>query len=282
MHSKKISVALSGGAAAGFAHIAIMQAFEDLGLTPYAIAGTSMGALIGAAWANGMNSAEIMDYANDIWSNKASLIAKFWKLKSRQSKELFRGGNIIQFDAMDVLDIFMPAHYPQSFEELKIPFTAVASDYYNWEEVHFTKGEMKIAIAASIAIPAVFKPIIYKDTLLVDGGCVNPMPFDVLPSDSDLILAADILGGPKRAEDEKMPSPLTSVMGASTLFMQSIINQKIKENHPHILLRPKGRKFNAMEFNKFNEIVENAQPLREEAKVQIQRMIEVQQKNRLT
>ncbi len=170
----------------------------------------------------------------------------------------------------------LPSNYPHSFEELKIPFIAVASDYYNWGEVHFTKGDMKIAIAASIAIPAVFKPIVYGDTLLVDGGCVNPMPFDVLPKESDLILAADILGGPRRQADEKTPSVLNSIMGASTLFMQSIINQKLKQQYPHILLRPKGRKFNAMEFGKFNEIIENAQPLRVEAKNQLHRMIEVQ------
>lgn len=277
MHSKKISVALSGGAAAGFAHIAVVQAFEDLGVTPYAISGTSMGALIGAAWSGGMDSHEIIGYADDIWNNKGTLIAKFWKLKSRQSKELFRGGNIIQFDAEDVLDIFMPPDYPQTFEELRIPFTAVAADYYNWDEVLFRTGEIKKAVAASIAIPAVFKPVIYKDTLLVDGGCVNPMPFDVLPKDSDLVLAADILGGPRRPDDDKLPTVLNSVLGASALFMQSIINQKLKLQYPHILLRPKGRKFNAMEFNKFKEIIENAQPLREEAKNQLHRMIEVQQ-----
>lgn len=282
MHNKKISVALSGGAAVGFGHIAVIQAFEDLGLTPYAISGTSMGALLGAAWAGGMSSQEIIDYAEGLWHNKAALITKFWKLKSRQSKELFGKGNIIQFDAEDVLDIFMPPQYPKNFDDLSIPFTAVASDYYNWNELHFNKGEIKIAIAASIAIPAVFKPVAYKDTLLVDGGCVNPMPFDVLPSDSDIIVAADILGGPRRNEKNEPPSPLNSVMGASSLFMQSIINQKLKLKYPHILLRPSGRKFNAMDFHKFNEIIVNAQSLREEAKIQLHRMIEVQEAHQIT
>ncbi len=283
MNTKKISVALSGGGAAGFAHIPLIQAFEDLGLTPYAISGTSMGALLGAAWANGMTSIDIISHCEDLWSHKTDLLKKFWKLKSKQSKQIFTGGGIIQFNARDVLNLFMPQSYPKTFEELKVPFTAVASDFYDWKETHFTKGDINLAIAASIAIPAIFKPIAYENTLLVDGGCVNPMPFDVLPSESDIIIAVDVLGGPLRPQDiNKFPSALNTVLGASDLLMQSIINQKLKTCHPHILLRPNTRDFKVLEFYRFNEIIQQSQHIREDVKYQLDRMIEVQEQHFLT
>ncbi len=277
MHNKKISVALSGGGAAGFAHIPIIQAFEDLGIKPYAISGTSMGALLGAAWAGGMTSTDIINHCEELWSDKTELLKKFWKLKSRQSKEIFRGGGIIQFNPSDVLNLFMPSDYPQRFEELKIPFTAVAADFYDWKEKHFTKGDINLAIAASIAIPAIFKPVFYKNTLLVDGGCVNPMPFDVLPTDSDIIIACDVLGGPLRPKDvAKPPSALNTILGASDLLMQSIINQKLQTCYPHILLRPDTRAFKVLEFHHFAEIIDSAQHLREDIKRQLDRILEVQ------
>ncbi len=283
MYNKRISVALSGGGASGFAHIPLIQAFEDLGISPYAISGTSMGALLGAAWANGMTSVDIINHCESLWNNKTELIKKFWKLKSKQSKEIFRGGGIIQFDASDVLNLFMPKDYPKTFKNLKIPFMAVASDFYDWKEVHFSDGNMILAIAASIALPAIFKPIAYENTLLIDGGCVNPMPFDLLPCESDIIIAVDVLGGPLRPYDiKKKPSALNTILGASDLLMQSIINQKLKTRYPHILLRPDTRDFKVLEFYRFNEIIQKAQHIREEVKYQLDRMIEVQEQHSST
>lgn len=283
MHRKKISVALSGGGAAGFAHIPLIQAFEDLGLKPHAIAGTSMGALLGAAWASGMNSGDIITHCEDLWNDKTELLKKFWKLKSKQSKEIFKGGGIIQFDPSDVLHLFMPSGYPKTFDELKIPFTAVAADFYDWKEKHFTEGDINLAIASSIAIPAIFKPVFYENTLLVDGGCVNPMPFDVLPDDSDIIVACDVLGGPLRPESlKKRPSALNAILGASDLLMQSIINQKLKTRYPHILLRPDTRAFKVLEFHRFDEIIHSSQHIREDVKTQLDRILEVQERQSLT
>lgn len=264
MQPYKISVALSGGGALGFAHIAAIQAFDDLGLSPYALSGTSMGSIIGAAWAKGLDSKEILDFCEEQLSNKASLMAKLLKLKGKQSKNLFQGGNIIQFDALAVLDMFLPEPFPKHFDELQIPLCIVATDFYEWKEVHFRKGNLSSAVASSIAIPAIFEVVSVAGRHLIDGGCTNPMPFDCLPEDSDLTLAIDVLGGPKMRQAS--PSAKESLLGGMHILMQSIINEKLKHRTPDILAYPELNDYGALEFHKFKSIIADAQSMREKVK----------------
>lgn len=264
MQPYKISVALSGGGALGFAHIAAIQAFDDLGLKPYALSGTSMGSIIGSAWAKGLDSYEILEFCHEQLSNKAALMAKLLKLKGKQSRNLFQGGNIIQFDALAVLDMFLPEPFPKQFDELCIPLCIVATDFYGWKEVHFCAGNLSAAVASSIAIPSIFAPVLVNDRYLIDGGCVNPMPFDALPDDSDLIVAVDVLGGPKKKTSP--PSAKESLVGGAHILMQSIINEKLKHRTPDILAYPELNDYGVLEFHKFGDIINNAQPMREKIK----------------
>ncbi len=272
MQSYKISVALSGGGALGFAHIAAVQAFDDLGLKPYALSGTSMGSIIGAAWAKGLDSKEMIDFCKDQLSNKATLMTKLLKLKGRQSKNLFQGGNIIQFNAPSVVEMFLTDPFPKHFDELCIPLCIVATDFYGWKEVHFRAGNLSIAVASSIAIPALFEPVFVEGRYLVDGGCVNPMPFDCLPSDSDLVVAVDVLGGPQKQQTP--PSAKDSLTGSAHILMQSIINEKLKHRSPDIVAYPGLYDYAVLEFHKFDRIIKDSQPMRERIKYLIDQKLQ--------
>ncbi len=273
MQPLKISIALSGGGALGLAHIAAVQAFEDLGLTPYAISGTSMGSIIGAAWASGMDSYEMLQFCQEQLADRPHMMANLLKLKTKQSLNLLQGGNFAQFDAADVVEMFLPAPFPTHFDTLNIPLCVVATDFYAWKEVWFKAGNLTCAIACSIAIPAVFSPVYVDGRYLVDGGCVNPMPFDALPEESDLIVAVDVLGGPRKKSPTDAPNTRDVLIGGAHILMQSIINEKLKRRAPDLLAYPELSDFLALEFHKCDAILKHSQSMREKLKYSLERKI---------
>ena len=115
----RIGLALGGGAAHGFAHIPILEAFDELGIRPAMIAGTSMGAVIGAAYASGMSGAEIRDYALRVFHSRSEFLARLWQLRPRRISEINFGFG--QYDLERVLAAFMPGTLARSFDELRLP-----------------------------------------------------------------------------------------------------------------------------------------------------------------
>lgn len=160
------------------------------------------------------------------------------------------------------------------FSELSIPFQAIAADYYKAEEVRFSKGSLVDAVAASIAIPFVFKPVHLNNTVLIDGGVVNPLPFDVLPSDCDIVIAVDVVGTPRKPEKRKSPSATESVFGATQILMQTISQEKLKMRPPDLSIFPNIKQYQVLDFLKAREILEDSAGLREEVKVELDRKIE--------
>ena len=177
---KSIGLALGGGGARGIAHIIVLEVFDDLGLKPAAISGTSIGAIMGAAYAAGMSGQEIRERAVDFYSQRRAVLAKLWRARPVQFTDLIRGRFLqTQFDAETVLESFVPGIeiLPETFEGLKIPLKVVACDFYGWCETVLDTGPLRPAIAASIAIPSVFKPVPVHGRMQIDGGAFNPLPF---------------------------------------------------------------------------------------------------------
>ena len=184
----KIGLALGGGGARGLAHIPVLEAFDDLGLKHT----RSPAPLSVRSWVPAMPA----DLAVLI---SARLPFRRWPtgtLSSRKSGNCVLDGSFnvfknapLQLDPHKVLEIFIGAHIKNTFEELDISLRILATDFYGCKEVAFESGPLLPAIAASIAIPAVFKPVQHQERLLVDGGAVNPLPFDELTSSCDIVVA---------------------------------------------------------------------------------------------
>lgn len=262
--AEKISIAFSGGGALGFGHIALVQAMEDLGLKPYELSGTSMGAIIAVSWAYGMDSQQMISYFENLVDHRSRLLGKVLKLKTRQSKSFFTGGSVFQFNALDMLNIFTPKDFPENFHQLKIPTTIVATDFYSWQERRFSSGKIMPAMAGSIAIPGIFEAVEFEDQYLIDGGCTNPMPVDALSKESDITIGVDVLSGPKG--ELLRPDIKDALTGGARILMQSIIKEKMKAYRPHIFLDPNLRKYGTLEFHKFGDILADSQKMREKAK----------------
>jgi len=258
----RIGLALGSGGARGLAQIPVLEALDELGVKPVKIAGTSIGAIMGAAYASGLSGREVREITLRLFSDRNSVLSRLWQLRPKRFKDVFRAGPV-QFDPERVLDVFISEYLPDRFEELNIPLRLVATDFYGCEEADFESGPLLPAIAASIAIPALFRPVQIDGRYLIDGGIVNPLPFDGLRSSCDIVIGVDVVGAPVRREEREDLSMLDSLFGSSQILMQTITRQKLKTDQPDILIRPPHDTIRVLDFLKADLILENAEPLKE-------------------
>lgn len=183
LNNKKIGLALGSGGARGLAHIGVIKVLEANKIPIDIITGTSMGALIGSAYAS----------HGDIELLEKTYLAIQWKKIIRLSSDLsvFSGGLV----AGDKIKNFIQSELgcAQKFSDLKIPFGAVATDISNGENVFLTEGNLPEAVRASISFPGVFKPIEIDNRWLIDGGAVDPVPVDLAKSlGADFVIAVNL------------------------------------------------------------------------------------------
>src|SRR5689334_14499495 len=133
----RIGVALGGGSARGLTHIPYIEAMDELGLKPSVIAGTSIGALLGSGWANGMSGAELRDHSFKVLGTMRIIASRIWGTQFRNLGTVFQNGLSMQLDAMHVVDNFLPEVFPHDFQELKIPLYVIATDFQSWHQAVF-------------------------------------------------------------------------------------------------------------------------------------------------
>ncbi len=218
----RTGLVLSGGAARGLAHIGVLKALEEQGVRIDAIAGTSMGAVIGGLYASGYTVAELEQLARTLdWRQVLSddpprpdvpfrrkqddrdfLVKR--KLSFRDDGSLGLPLGVIQGQNLALLLERLLVHVSDTrdFDRLPIPFRAVATDIANDQKVIFRSGHLPQAIRASMSIPAVFAPVEIEGRLLVDGGMVDNIPMDVARDMGvDRLIVVDI-GTPLMPRDE--------------------------------------------------------------------------------
>jgi NTE family protein len=185
-----VAVAFGGGGARGLSHIHIIEALDELGVRPVAIAGSSIGSIMGAGMAAGMTGAEIRDYALASVGNRNAVANKIWSLRPA-SIGAFKLG---QFNLERVLRTFLPPQVPDEFSGLQIPLKVTTTDYYGQSEVVIEDGDLVEALAASSAIPAVFMPVRMHGRVMIDGGIINPVPYEHLMDLADIVIGVDVVG----------------------------------------------------------------------------------------
>ena len=258
----RIGLALGGGGARGLAHIAVLEALDDMGLRPTMITGTSIGAVIGAAYAAGLRGTQLRHHVLSLAADRPDVMAKLLKARVGRISDLFVGrlSNPITIDAEVFLDHFWPQAVPDRFEDLEIPFMAVATDFTGRREALFQRGALAPAVAASMAIPGLIRPVVAEGMLLVDGGAVNPLPYNHLIGKVDIIIAVDVTGGPLE-DSSKQPTAFQLMFGAAQIMAGSITAQMLKARAPDILLKPPVEGFRVLDFFKAAQILEAAAPI---------------------
>lgn len=189
--SKNVALALSSGGARGLAHIGAIEELEAQGYHISAIAGCSMGALIGGVYAAGKLE-EFRNWMKTIDRKKMLELTDF----SLSLNHLVKGSRIIEAIMEFVPD--MP------IEDLPIPYCAVATDLKAGREVVFDKGSLFQAIRASISLPSFYEPVQRDDMILIDGGVINPIPLNrVQRQPGDILVGVDVSGHDYKAQWEK-------------------------------------------------------------------------------
>lgn len=268
----RIGLALGGGGARGIAHVHLLEVMDEMGLAPAAIAGTSIGAILGAGRAAGMSGRDVREALTGAFGNQGEVWARLWQLRPRSIGAL--AGGFTQFDPERVLELFLPARLPETFADLEIPLTLTATDFYGCAEVGLIEGPLRRAIAASIALPIVFRPVEIDGRVMVDGGVTNPLPYDRMPVPVDLVVAMDVVGQPARPDGRAVPTPIEAVFGASQILMQSITAQKVAIRPPDLLLRPPVDAFRVLDFLKTSAILRATAPVREEIRRGLDALLE--------
>lgn len=175
-----VGLALGSGSARGLAHIGVIRALKDAGIHVDYIAGTSIGALIGAVFASGK-----IDSLQDAY------LAMDWKKIAYFFDVVFPKSGII--DGKKVADFLREYIHSSLIEDLPKPFRAVATDFDSGEEVTFDKGDVIEAVRASISVPGIFTPVRWGKSVLIDGGLVNPVPVNTARKmGANIVIAIDL------------------------------------------------------------------------------------------
>jgi NTE family protein len=263
----RIGLALGGGGAKGLAHIVALEAFDQAGVRPACISGTSIGAIIGAAYAAGYSARAIREHALRSFRDRADVMTKVFKARVGSLTDIFSGGfaNAVQVDGETLLKEFWPPSMPDRFSDLRLPFTAVATDFYGRSEAVFSRGSLRTAVAASMAIPGLVRPVAVEGRLHIDGAATNPLPLDHMPVPCDLILAVDVIGGPDGADASVQPSVIEATLGAAQIMQAAIVAARHAGVNGRVrLIRPNVAGFGALDFFAARRILQAAEPIRRE------------------
>ena len=266
----KVGLVLSGGGAKGVAHIGVLKAMEEAGLTPDYITGTSMGSIVGGLYSIGYSADElkvIVESANwdELLTNKIPLDKVTFEEKFYygrylldfyvEDKKLQLPKGIIEGQALMELfsNLTRPVHNIADFNEFPIPFACVGTNIVTGEPVVLNKGSLAMSMRASMAIPSVFTPVRINNQLLVDGGLVRNMP---VPEIVDM--GADIIIGVFVSSDLDPEDKLNSAVSILTqsAFITSAFDSREQMEKCDILVVPDLEGFSTGSFSSAPAILE--------------------------
>jgi NTE family protein len=318
MKKKKMGLALGSGSAKGLAHIGVIKVLTANRIPIDFIAGSSMGALIGALYASGLSVEQMEDIAcNTDWKLTAKMFTPTLPWAG-----LVEGNRIRQF--------FRTLMGERNFNDLKLPFAAVATDVHTGEEIIIENGSLVEAVRASISIPGVFTPVRHQNRFLVDGGIVNPVPADVVRTmGADRVIAVNVtssldstvqkitladetpekrtqqaltstilntrltayvkdkvdlsgvlsvienLSKKKELLERKFSGPniIETIIQTIGIMENEIIQMRLKQNPPDILIKPPVERYGLMEFYKADELIKIGENATEQALPLIKQLV---------
>ena len=275
-HPPKIGLVLSGGAARGLAHIGVLKALDEQGIHIDAIAGTSMGAVVGGLYAAGYTPKELerialgLDWQQALSDSPPRVDVPFrrkqddrdflvkQKLSFRDDGSLGLPLGAIQGQNLTMLleSLLVHTSGTRDFDKLAIPFRAVATDIATGEKVVFDRGHLPQAIRASMSIPAVFAPVEVDGKLLVDGGMVDNIPVDVARRMGvDVVIVVDI--GNPLLERKQLTTVVDMLNQSVTLMTRKNSEAQLATLKPDdVLIQPPLSGYSSTDFGRVPQLID--------------------------
>jgi NTE family protein len=285
---KKIGLALGGGGARGLAHIGVLSVLEKEGVAVDMIAGTSMGAIIGAAYACGVTPKELEKKAADYLASPAfrssiihslapsrngdkpgpaGRIFRFFKSGFHRTRTLFKPGAIPVYDFRPMIDFFIP-EIP--IQETRIPFRAVATDLVTGNPVVFSEGSLQDAVLASCAVPGAVDPFRNGEMLLSDGGIISLVPVNVLKNaGADMVIAVTVDRNISLKGELKTAADVISRAGEITA--DRLKNHELEK--ADIVIRATMRDFHWADFSRASDFIRDGEQAARKALKEIRRSL---------
>jgi NTE family protein len=236
-----LALALGGGGARGLAHVGVLAVLEREGLPVRAIAGSSMGGLIGAVWAAGIPAREIEREVLRLASLKE--LVKLVDVSVSLSGVTLKGARVYEYLAERLGGDL-------TFDQLRLPFAVVAVDVRSGRELVLREGSVVEAVRATISIPGVFAPVEKDGMRLVDGGVLDNVPVGVVRElSAGPVVAVDVLpsfdvnrpGEPPvvlRIETPGVPRMLQDSVHVHMIMVSTLTSFRLRETRPELVLRP--------------------------------------------
>jgi len=269
-----VALVLGSGGAAGLAHIAMLRVFEEQGIRPRVVAGSSIGAIIGTLHAAGMEVDEMealfREFGESALSPFAGLFGGNGVPSLRDLIEIDLGNGSL-LDSNRFVDFVSERMEARSFDDLEVPLFIVATDFWTGESRVMESGELLPAMRASMAVPGVFAPVRQGEDLLIDGGASNPLPVDMV-GDHDMIVAIDVTGSRKR--DSGRPPNISDLLFSSfEIMQQSLIRNRLREFPTDIYIKPGLDDIRMLHFDRVDEILERSEPAARELSERLHQLL---------
>ena len=271
----RVGIALGAGGANGLAHILMLEVLDEMGIRPRHITGSSIGAIIGALYASGMTGREIRELVEQfIISPDEPLIEQLSNKETLRWFEFieveFGNGGLLSSEGF-IAYLYETLQY-DTFEELKIPLTVVAADLWRREQIVLDSGELLPAVKASMALPGVFHPVKLDNSVLIDGGTVNPVPYDLLSEECDIVIGIDVSGERSTAETA-IPGYFETLFSSVKVMQKTIMAEKLRRKQPDIYISPQIVDIRALEFYRAEQVFEQAKPAKQALRQQLARLL---------
>lgn len=269
LKKKKIGLALSGGGAKGLAHIGVLKVFEEAGIYPDYITGTSMGSVVGGLYAIGYSAHELDSLAKNLeWTNfftdtydrtyrtiaeKDELERYIFSFPVKDKKIKLPKG-FVDGQKLTILlsNLTQKVHGIKSFDDFMIPFRCIGGDLETGEAVVFDSGFLPDAIRASISIPSVFEPVERDGRIVVDGMIIRNLPVqDAFDMGADIVIAVDVGSGLYNRDE--LSSIISVVEQTSSYRMVQLNDQQV--NLANVVIRPEVRDFSALDFEPIDSLI---------------------------
>ena len=265
----KIGIALGTGSARGWAHIGVLRALDEAGIRPEIVCGASIGALVGAVYADdGLDAMEK-------WVRGLSWRSVLSFFDISFSGGFIKGAKLTRFLEENFLD--------KKIDELPRDYAAVATDFQSGREIWLREGRVAEVVRASIALPGLFTPVERDGRLLVDGGLVNPVPVSLCRAlGADFVIAVDLSSDVvgryvKKLDDEKqrkrLPNMLEVVAGSINIMQVRVSRSRLAGEPADVMITPRLGHMGMLDYHRGNEAIAEGVETTEAMIPQIRRLI---------